>query len=161
MIEYQPTYLGYNLWQGGVPPEGNNFAAMGFDVLVLCADEHQPPAGKFPGPRKMYLTSAGYVVADAKTKVLHCPMHDDGLPMRPGESARAQAVAEQVAQALREGRRVLVTCQMGRNRSGFVSTLALHKITGQPCRDIIKHIRHKRPGSLSNTYFVRELLRLC
>jgi hypothetical protein len=92
------------LYQGSAPPQGPGVAAAGFDALVLCALEYQPPARCFPG-----------------AIVLRCPLDDDLTRAVPkGGRRRVIEAGRQIAEILRRGGRVLVTCVAGRNRSGLV-----------------------------------------
>jgi protein-tyrosine phosphatase len=59
-----------------------------------------------------------------------------------------------------EGAQVLVTCRMGKNRSGLVSALALHLLTGQSGKACIQHIQSRRKGALRNPGFNECLVRL-
>lgn len=131
--------IGYGIWQGSIPPEGSTLAEKGVDVLVLCAEEHQPPSSRFPGVRT----------------VIHCPL-DDSVPT-PQEMILARKAAREVAQASKRGRRVLVTCIQGRNRSGLVIALALVELTGRSGRRVVQHVQSRRRDALTNHYFVRAI----
>lgn len=117
----------------------------GFDVLVLCAAEIQPMLPAYAGLR-----------------VLRCPLLDD--PTRPLPEAdwqRAVECAREVALLVRLGKRALVTCQAGLNRSGLVMALALHMLTGSGGSGAVDHIRKQRgPNALCNPQFVNRLLPL-
>jgi protein-tyrosine phosphatase len=52
---------------------------------------------------------------------------------------------------VRAGQRVLVTCIMGRNRSGVLAGLALVEL-GMPAREAVRRIEHARNG-LTNPHF--------
>ena len=132
------TRIGDNIHQGSATtPE--LAAAAGFTMLVLCAQEHQPVA--HPG---------------CSIKVVHCPMDDAVLTAE--EWKRAVRAAREVASHMMRGGRALVTCFAGRNRSGLVTALALNIATGAPYPGIIKHIRNRREGALTNRSFVEALL---
>lgn len=111
-----------------------------FDVVVLCAEELQERSPE-PG-----LT------------ILRCPLNDDGTPMTHAEWRRACAMSEVVAGYVARGRRVLVTCAAGRNRSGLVCALALYRLDarldGKQC---IQKIQARREGALDNEFFVAAL----
>jgi len=71
----------------------------------------------------------------------------------------AVSAARRVAQAMWDQRRVLVTCQMGINRSGLISALALYfasggRISGRQAANLVKS---GRPGALSNLSFLALL----
>lgn len=112
------------------------------DVLVLCAEEHQPPAKLWPSVEV----------------VVYCPMDDAELDRKT--LRRAQRAAKIVVKCVRAGARVLVTCWAGRNRSGLVTALALRELTGWPGRQVLRHIQRKRSGALTNPSFVTYLERL-
>jgi protein-tyrosine phosphatase len=131
------------LWQGSKPPRGLSLFTAGFDVLVLCAEEHQPWEADFPG-----------------VEVIRAPNDDSGKPMTKAQLKTADREARRVAKRLRQGRRVLVTCAMGLNRSGLVSALALHYRDGLPGRACIEIVQKARPGALRNPEFVRALAAL-
>lgn len=143
-----PARLGFDahriapkLYQGAVPPEGDVLARRGFDMVVLTAAEHQPPATRFRG-----------------VEVVHAGYHD-AIRLSPIDLARAKIAASKVATALGSGKRVLVTCYMGHNRSGLVSALALYllaegRLTG---RDAVVIVQSGRPGALRNQAFVAML----
>jgi hypothetical protein len=132
------TPIAGNLWQGGPPPEGTALAEQGFDMLVLCAEEHQPSSSQFPG-----LT------------VVRAPNDDrpKGPPPTADEVLIAHLAAKTVAKSLFKGRKVLVTCMQGRNRSGLVSGLAMVML-GESAAPVIQRIRERRENALTNPYFV-------
>lgn len=119
------------LYQGGRPPEGESLRRSGFDALVLAAKEHQPAATQFPG-----------------IKVLHAPLDDSGTPMSSHEWKLALAAARRVTEAIARGERVLVTCQQGRNRSGLISAITLHLLTGADGSVCAERVRSRRQRGL-------------
>lgn len=124
------------LWQGGAPRPGN----YAFDLIVLSASEYQPSADKFPG-----------------AELLRVPLPDDwrGLSAAARKKLYAAAAdaAEQVAAAHRAGKRVLVTCGAGLNRSGLITGLALRAL-GHTGDDAIALIRRARgPHALGGKAF--------
>lgn len=129
-----------NLWVGSAPSRHDQIDAE-TDVLVLCASEYQPDASVFP-----------------RIMVLHAPFDDDELTAK--ELTTALDASKRVAIAVREGRRVWVTCMAGLNRSAFVAALAMRRLGWEPTL-AIDAIRDARgPVALSNPYFetlVREL----
>lgn len=124
------------LWIGGQPPFDRD---LDFDVLVLCAQELQPKQLGF-----------------TKT-LIRCPLPDAHLAN--DELRRALLSAKKVAAELAKGKKVLVTCFAGRNRSALVSGLAMGLVHHMNSDDIITRIRALRnPNALSNTHF-QEILR--
>lgn len=135
-----PSKIVTGLFQGGYPT--GNPAESGFDVLVLCADEYQPDAERFPG-----------------LEVVHAPMFDEQIDLETIE--RASVAASQVADLVRDGaKKVLVTCAVGHNRSGLVTGLILHDLYGLSGDEAVMVIRAKRPGALSNESFAEFLREL-
>jgi len=142
--EVDATCVYGNLYQGSRPPLGTVLRRLGFDVLVLCAQEFQPDEGRFPG-----------------LQVIHVPFDDDPTTLPDRSVLRGVVEAGQhVANALSEDKKVLVTCWMGLNRSGLVSALALHLLLDLPGREIVRMIRSKRHGALSNPIFAELVHRL-
>lgn len=124
------------LWIGSVPPFDRDLPE--FNVLVLCAYEHQPSELGFKG------------------QVVRCPI-DDGSPS-PREVKLALAAGREVARALVEGKTVLSTCHAGRNRSALVAGLGLGLVTRMTADQIVELIRARRsPSALSNPHFVKIL----
>lgn len=141
-IDAHEVYPG--LWQGSRPVEGSALANLGFRGVVLCAMEHQPTASRFPG-----------------LHVVHAPNDDDfsRLPTRE-ELATAIKAARTVASLVSQRKKVLVTCHAGRNRSGLVSALAIHFLTGKEGLWCVKQITAVRPGALRNPGFQQVLANL-
>lgn len=80
-----------------------------FDAACFCSSASQPSAERFPGMDVL--------------RVVNFFDGDDPIP--PDALDRARTAAVLVADHLRHGRRVLVACHAGLNRSGFVCALAL------------------------------------
>lgn len=131
-----------SLWQGGID---DVMAGIPYDMLVLCADEFQP---------------AAHIVAKANVEVVHAPNDDSGTPLTRGQVCLAIAASRVAARAFREGKKVLISCAQGRNRSGLVTALTLHRLygfSGDRARD---YIRDKVPHALSNLYFTEFLAKV-
>lgn len=133
---FNASKLGKRLYQGSKPPEGDAVHRMGFDALVLCAREFQ--GGRYEG-----------------VQVIRCPFDDWTLTSDTWD--RAMGCAQRVADLVRNGRRVLVTCHMGINRSGLVSALTIHLLTGWPGGRCTAYVQAMRPGALTNQSFTRAL----
>jgi hypothetical protein len=97
-----------NLWIGNAPQMGS-LINMYFRALVLCANGYQPDSRLFGNG----------------VQVIHAPMDDDYNYMSKDDMATAVRAGGCTARFLREGKPTLVTCMMGRNRSGLVCALAL------------------------------------
>lgn len=122
-----------NLYQGAAPPP-RGLENM-FDAVVLMASEYQPNEKQFEG-----------------IEVLHAPIRD--TKPAPDEIQRAYAAAKWVSKRLKSGKKVLVSCMAGLNRSGFVSAMAL-VMDGYNPKSAIHLVKNARgPKALSNTYFV-------
>jgi protein-tyrosine phosphatase len=122
---------------GGRPPPGGAVAAAGFKVLVLTADTYQPLPPRFPG-----------------VYVVNAPLADSRLPLTSTERGAALRASRIVAKMLGAGQNVLVTCEMGLNRSAYVSALALVRL-GWARPRAIALVRQMRFGGLNNSQFVR------
>lgn len=135
--------VGKNLWVGGVPTD-HDAVSQNFDALVLAAKEHQHafPAEKYP-----------------KVTVLHAPLND--AKPTGQEQVTALRTALKVYELNKTGKKVLVTCAAGVNRSALIAGLAM-VISGMPASKVVSQIRHKRhPPSgatpLFNEHFVKLL----
>ena len=133
---------GGELWQGTYPPTGDALARLGFDVVVLAAEEYQPPAEKFED-----------------VVVIHAP-NDDAPIQYGGDTALALRVSDKVARALHDGKKVLSTCAAGLNRSGLVSAFALLRVRPELSgKHVIEMIREARgPWACSNADFARAIM---
>lgn len=129
-----------NLWVGGVP---TNPAAVikDFDALVLSAKEFQDvfPVHMYPN-----------------FTVIHAPLVDD----KPSSEdiVTALSAALRVYELNEEGKKVLVTCAAGVNRSAMIAALAM-VIAGVKADKAIDKIRKNRKAisgatPLFNPYFV-------
>lgn len=141
-MELDATEIYPQLYQGSVPPHGDRLAKEGFRLVVLCAAEKIPPAAAF---KKIALAIA--------------PMHDTNV-IHPDHWADAQLAAKHVVDYIRRGKKVLVTCNAGLNRSGVVVALAAN-LLGYPMQEVIARIqtrryRHDLHG-LCNPAFVSQL----
>ena len=99
-----------------------------FDVVVFCAEELQPRLVALPRTKK----------------AVYVPMDDN--PYQPVPAADAKKVREVGAMLAKEvltGRRVLVTCAMGANRSGLVTGMTLISL-GHPGAEAVALIRERR-----------------
>jgi protein-tyrosine phosphatase len=141
-FDAHPIYPG--LWQGSAPMVKDELHKLGYRVLVLCAFEYQPPASYFPG-----------------LEVIHAPNEDDDQRFPTREELRiAMDAANQVVTALQAEKRVLVTCWAGRNRSGLVSALSLHKLLGISGNKAMTIVKMCRPRALTNSKFEACLAKL-
>jgi hypothetical protein len=126
---YALTILSGHLYQG---PHYCLEWADSYDLVVSAAHEVKPPRGG------LHLE-----LDDAPTDWRNWPEFQD-VVLR---------VAEEVADEVEEGGKVLVVCNMGWNRSGLIVGLAL-RLLGMPADEVVEYVRRKRhPNALSNSTF--------
>lgn len=130
-----------NLWQGSLPPAGNAVGDKGFTTLVLAASEHQDFT-LYPNVSRVLL-APGEDCEDQWALNKTLPVWLDA----------AQAAATRV----KTGEKVLVTCLAGLNRSGFITAVALHHITGWSGEACVKRVQERRRLALCNETFVRYI----
>lgn len=140
-MAFEYHWILHNLAQGSYPKPPKS-AFKDFDVLVLCAEEHQPrvqtPNGKY---------------------VFKLPLDDDPYQQLPVEAVQViLQTAQGVGSYLRGGARVVTTCHQGLNRSGLITALLLMQCYGMKSKDAIKLIRQKRDkDALCNPMFEQFL----
>ena len=125
------------LWQGSYPAYSMGEVQKHFDVLVLCADE-------------LHMIGRD---ADFPTLTILRVSLDDCEPPRKGDLEKAEVMAAKVAGAHKLGKRILVTCAAGLNRSGLVTALALRFIIGKSGEECANIVKHARQDALCNRYF--------
>ncbi len=144
MLQVDAHEIVPRLWMGSAPPFGRTLSRSGFDVLVLCAVEHQPSAGNFPNVDALYIG-----------------LDDDGNPIPRAHFDEAVRLSAHLAREIYRGKNVIVTCQQGRNRSGFVTALTLMRLSGCDGRTASKIVRTRRASpfgpALTNKHFVSAL----
>lgn len=163
------TRVSRRLYVGSLPPTGRALHRAGFDVLVLCAlpDEYALPSVYGARGQELYARFEASPERGPGGRegiyVIGCPLDDsnDRTP-DPSSLRRADEVARAVAAEVRDGRRALLTCAQGRNRSAFVAALALHYLTGRSGRDCARKVRLERERRLGlpvlcNDWFNRVL----
>lgn len=143
-LEFTPIFR-EGLCIGSRPAPGHHVREAGFDVLVLCAHEIQLPASHFPG-----------------VEVLYVPLEDDASqPVSIKTWARVTGCAKRVAWRVKAGKRVLVTCAQGMNRSGIVMAAAVHYLTGYSGAHTAGYVSRRRVrggmNALFNQAFVKAL----
>jgi protein-tyrosine phosphatase len=127
------------IYQGAKPPKGEAVALAGFHVLVLCAKEYQPKPASFPGLQTL----------------VSVPLEDDEYA---GEETRlmAERAGAMLAGRWLRGENLLITCQMGLNRSGLVTGFTLRAaFPDVPPERILRQIRMKRRDALFNETFAK------
>lgn len=132
------------LWQGSHIGSVKELDGCGFNVLVRCAQE------KFRGQDPESEEREGDI------KIIYS-LFDDTFYPSGRELQRAYNAAGKVAELVQRGAKVLVTCNMGRNRSGLVAALAVVRIIGCPGREARELVQFARPMALDNRAFVSVL----
>ena len=139
-MTYKADRILKHLYQGGMPPPGRGLKDAGVDVLVLAAAEHQDAA------------------AYDDVLVICAPGDDDKRRYRLDRFIDGwRDAAAQVADHVRAGRNVLVTCMSGWNRSGLINALAVRELTGWSGKRIVAHIKSNRQYALNNETFVNYI----
>lgn len=158
MPKFDATLIHPGLWQGSRPPFGFVLSRAGFNMVVLCAEEFQPPH-VMPAGYDVLIRGMGTPFPDVE--VVYAP-NDDSFTIPPSREQlkTALAASARVADVIRAGGKVLVTCWMGKNRSGLVSALTLHRLLGISGFQAAHRIRCRRRGALSNPYFIEALGRI-
>lgn len=134
LMQYEPVKIVDNLYQGSFPPYGDTLSSMGFDVLVLCASEHQHAD---PYANIQVICAGGQDTEKYASLLTFVP--------------NWKLAAKQVADAIIDGKKVLVTCMAGHNRSGFVIGLALGELFKLlPGSKIVDLIKTANPPALYN-----------
>ena len=144
-LDAQPDLVaewrGAKLYQGGasVLYDAAWFRDHPVSLLVLAAEEVQPPK----------TTMAGLV----GMTIWRLKLDDVLNPLSPQAAKQVLLTAAVVADSLDKGHNVLVTCAMGLNRSGLINAVAIRMLTGAPAGAVIRAIRRRRGGALTNATF--------
>jgi protein-tyrosine phosphatase len=107
-----------------------------FGLVVLCAIELEEMFREIQKRRRPHLPNLCFA------------SFKDGTLTR-GQIETAARAADQVVRAYRRGLCVLVSCGAGRNRSGLVTALAVHKLSGIGGQAAADLVRRKRVGALA------------
>jgi hypothetical protein len=127
------------LYVGGAPQPSDRMQDWA-DTLVLCAMEYQPD-----------VTDLEF----GQIEILRMPLGDVNEPMKPAEYARCFAVSTKVAKRLLAGKRVVVTCLAGLNRSCLIAGMAM-RMVGMGSDTVIRNLRAARGDrGLCNEAFER------
>jgi len=110
-----------------------------FDIIVMCAGEWQPT-----------LT----LPEDRTKRVIRLPFDDTYEALIPSVLRSLHLTANELVAQHKTGKRILITCMAGRNRSGILAGLVLMKRFGMSGDEAILVIRDARgPAALSNPSF--------
>lgn len=112
------------LWVGSAPSSGDYSDR--FDAIFFVANEIRARPEAYP-----------------RVAVHNIPFDDASEPTSHDLRAAAGA-SKLVADYLLQGKRVLVTCVMGRNRSAFVAALALVRAFGVSGKEAYRRVRSRR-----------------
>jgi protein-tyrosine phosphatase len=127
------------LWVGSKPTIHDVVELNTFDVVVFAADSFQPD-----------------LIRGFKRTAIRCGIQDEAIT--PSEKNRAMLCARMVARSLQEGKRVLVTCISGWNRSSLVAAIAILMVTHMSAEQVVSLIRMARgKDALCNHSFVEFL----
>lgn len=130
------TYTDYdqihtNLYQGSYPKLSKELADH-FDVVVFTAVEKQPKPAALKAVPKAVI-------------VKKFPLDDDPYqPITREQAAELFHLAKELAYHLRNGKRILITCAMGMNRSGLLTALTLMAATGCTGRSAFETVQSRR-----------------
>ena len=129
-----------NLWIGEEPPSGAGIGEY-FDVLVLASREIQD-ARRYPKVKR----------------IMKVPIEDNGHPPTSEEIGLAIVAGFDVANLLSQGKMVLCTCHLGKNRSSLVAALALRNL-GWSAGRAIRAIRQARGNDALGNEWFEEIIR--
>lgn len=143
MAKLDFNWITPNVAQGSYPSPLEE-AFQHADTIVFCAEEKQPRAGRLPPGKR--IVKLGF---------------DDDIyrPIPPEVGQIFHAHAHQLAKEVSGGRRVLITCAMGLNRSGLMSALTIMYAYRMRPTEAIQLIRSRRSrDALMNPIFERWIL---
>jgi protein-tyrosine phosphatase len=114
------------------------------DTIVFCAMEKQPKSAKAP----------------AGKRIIRFGFDDDIYrPIPPEVGDLFHQMARRLAGEVTAGRKLLITCAMGLNRSGIITGLTMMYALRMAPHDVIKLIRARRSkDALMNPIFEQWLL---
>lgn len=115
------------LWMGGKPQADVDYWDLGFSYVVLCSEEVLPLRPSFEWVMVSLLG-----------------LEDGPSAVAPAEFTRVVEAARTIREFVSAGRRVLVTCTDGLNRSGLVTGVALRLLEGWSGRKIVEHLQSRR-----------------
>lgn len=125
------------VWIGSAPPRDEKLYEK-FDIVVLAAEEYQPPSNYWEN-----------------IEIVYAPLDDSGEPITNSEKKIAVSTAIFIAKRIKKGKRVLFTCKMGLNRSTFIAALSIlyAGIEFNPSRVISKMRKARGSFAFSNSEF--------
>lgn len=78
--------------------------------------------------------------------LINFPLEDEAEDLR--HIKPLWALAGKISRRIKKGDKVAIFCRMGRNRSGLLTGLTLHRLYGWSGERIVKHLRKHRDGAL-------------
>ncbi len=132
-----PSAITPFLMQGSWPRD-MTLAFQHADTVVFCAQEMPPPKHTVPAGKATI-----YIPYDDTHDLSAVPIID------------LQRLAKRLAGEIQRGRRVLITCAMGLNRSGLLSALTVARAYNVSGAEAVKLVKQKRNGALCNHVFAK------
>lgn len=133
-----PTEILPNLWHAGTPVDWDWVREIGFQLVIDVNDADQ-------------VHEPDDVVG---LRYVKHPLHDQAeLP----DVHLVDELVGLVVEAVRSARPVLVHCGFGKNRSGFIVTLAVRQLLGVDGRTALAHVRGIRHRAVNNETFAAYL----
>lgn len=117
---------------------GATLALNKIDVVVSLVGEPISPISSFV---KTYVV---YPIADSKLKL--------------DVEIELNELAQLLADAVKDGQKILINCNAGRNRSCLLIALTLMRLNGWSGRQALDFVREKRPRAIANEHFEKYLL---
>lgn len=115
--------------------------------------------GHVPGRPSWALTGHGDAPEPSKSPLpLYTELHAFDDPAYPILDNHLRHVTGVLSKAAVAGRRVLINCHQGINRSAALAAAYLASATGSPVVEVISILKSRRPV-LSNTGFLAQLLK--
>lgn len=139
---------------GGVLAVGNKddafYALQGignYDLVVFGAKEVKPPPQAFLDR-----------VAKRGIRIQHLPLLD-AHTLTPDERFALGLQIPTIAAVYKKGKRVLITCNLGINRSAFIAALVLDAVHGYGGAQALREVRVRRVRArpLENAYYAHLL----
>lgn len=117
-----------------------------FDILVFCAGEYQPHVS---------------LPDDKAKRIVRVPYDDTLEALTPSVHRMLNKAADELCFEHKNGKKVLITCMAGRNRSGLLTALVLMKRFGFSGAQAIQMVKERRGDfALTNSAFNSYLLSL-
>lgn len=119
------------LWQSSSIDSWDNLQTLGINSVI-----------DLEGDQDKYIPGAGIIYT-------YWPIEDGGLP----DLKALDIIVDFGIAQIRLGRKLLVHCAAGINRSSLVDALIVIKMMGMKGNTAVDYIRSHRPGALSNGNF--------